>query len=35
MTQVAKQFGRFVAVGASNTLLSLAVYVVVLAVGVP
>jgi putative flippase GtrA len=35
MTQVAKQFGRFVVVGASNTLLSLAVYVVLLAVGVP
>jgi putative flippase GtrA len=35
MTQVAKQFGRFVVVGASNTLLSLAVYVALLAVGVP
>ena len=35
MTQVAKQFGRFVVVGASNTLLSLAVYLLLLAVGVP
>jgi putative flippase GtrA len=35
MTQVAKQFGRFVVVGASNTLLSLAVYVVLLAAGAP
>jgi len=35
MSQVAKQFGRFVVVGASNTLLSLAVYVLLLAVGLP
>ena len=35
MTQVARQFTRFVVVGASNTLLSLAVYVGLLAVGVP
>jgi putative flippase GtrA len=35
MTQVATQFARFVAVGASNTLLSLGVYLLLLAVGVP
>ena len=35
MSQVAKQFSRFVVVGASNTLLSLAVYLLLLAVGVP
>ena len=35
MSQVAKQFGRFVVVGTSNTLLSLAVYLLLLAVGVP
>jgi putative flippase GtrA len=35
MTQVAKQFTRFVVVGASNTLLSLAVYLGLLALGVP
>jgi putative flippase GtrA len=35
MTQVAKQFMRFVVVGASNTLLSLAVYLGLLAAGVP
>jgi putative flippase GtrA len=35
MSQVAKQFGRFVVVGASNTLLSLAIYLLLLAVGVP
>jgi putative flippase GtrA len=35
MSLMAKQFGRFVVVGASNTLLSLAVYLALLAVGVP
>ena len=35
MSQVAKQFSRFVVVGASNTLLSLASYLLLLAVGVP
>jgi putative flippase GtrA len=35
MSLVAKQFARFAVVGASNTLLSLAVYLALLAVGVP
>jgi putative flippase GtrA len=35
MSQVATQFARFVVVGASNTLLSLAAYLALLAVGVP
>ena len=35
MSQVAKQFGRFVVVGASNTLLSVAMYLALLAAGVP
>ena len=35
MSLMAKQFGRFVVVGASNTLLSLAVYLALLAAGVP
>ena len=35
MSQMATQFGRFVVVGASNTLLSLATYLLLLAVGVP
>ena len=35
MSQVAKQFGRFVVVGTSNTLLSLAVYLLLMAVDVP
>src|SRR5256714_6553332 len=35
MTPVARQFVRFVVVGASNTLLSVAAYVALLAVGVP
>jgi putative flippase GtrA len=35
MSQVARQFGRFVVVGTSNTLLSLAVYLLLLAVGMP
>ena|SRR6267378_188810 len=35
MSQLARQFGRFVVVGTSNTLLSLAVYLLLLAVGMP
>ena len=35
MSQVARQFGRFVVVGASNTLLSVAMYLALLAVGMP
>jgi putative flippase GtrA len=35
MSQVARQFGRFVVVGTSNTLLSLSVYLLLLAVGMP
>ena len=35
MTQVARQFARFVVVGASNTLLSVAAYLALLEVGVP